>query len=195
MLTTMPRIAATAASLSRRAFAGGLAATVLCASAHAPADVDARAREVPAGAGDIALLDALLAVEHATLLAYRRAAACSLLDPSLQDLAARHAADHRAHRDLYAATIRALGGEPRARPREREANEGGGWRSAAEALDFVASHERGGADACLRFVPALRDRQLAKIIARVAVDEAVHWTMLNAALGRKPPGAALAFGT
>lgn len=187
--TAMPGIA-----LSRRAFVAGVVVTPLVAGGPARAHDDARAREAPAGAGDIALLDALLGIEHATLVVYRDAATCNLLDPALQDAAARHAADHRAHRELLAATIRRLGGKPHDAVQGREPGEGAGWRSAAEAVDVIARHERAGADACLRFVPALRDRQLAKIVARIAADEAMHWTLLNAALGRRPPGAALSFG-
>ena len=181
-----------APTLSRRAFVRGLVATPLVAGQPVLAQDDARASEAPAGAGDIALLNVLLAVEVATLAAYRRAVACNLLDPALQDAAGRHAADHRAHRDLLAASIRALGGEPHGAPRRQDP--GPGWRTAAEALDDVVRRERSGADACLRFIPALRARQLAKVVARIAADEAMHWTLLNAALGRKPPGAALAFG-
>jgi len=149
--------------------------------------------EAPAGAGDVAVLNAMLALEHEALAAHRVAAACGLMSPAAQDLAGRFAADHRAHRELLAATIRALGGVPvgdtRPRPDEPVA-----LAREADALDLVARCERFAAGACVTMVPALRDRALAKLAARIAADEAMHWGMVNAALGRPPPGAALSFG-
>lgn len=149
--------------------------------------------EAPPGAGDIAVLDAMLALEHETLDAYRRAMACGLLAPRAQDLAARFADDHRAHRELLAATIRALGGAPRGASASRAPIVA--FAREADALDLCARAERFAADACLTMVPALRDRALARLAARLAADEAMHWGMVNAALGRRPPGAALSFGT
>ena len=39
-----------------------------------------------------------------------------------------------------------------------------------------------------------READALDLAARVAADEAMHWGMVNAALGRPPPGAALSFG-
>ena len=171
---------------ARRAFV----ATCLGAAA-APAF--AARGEAPVGAGDVAVLNAMLAIELETLAAYRRAMSCGLLSPAALDLAGRCAADHRAHRELIVATVRALGGVPaeveRAHPDEDVA-----LSREADALDLVARCERFAASAQLRMVPALRDRALAKLAARVAADDAMHWGMINAALGRPPPGAALSFG-
>ena len=43
-------------------------------------------------------------------------------------------------------------------------------------------------------IPALNDRELAKVAARLAVDEAMHFSVLTQALGRPLPGGALSFG-
>jgi hypothetical protein len=149
--------------------------------------------EAPVGAGDVAVLNAMLAIELETLAAYRRAASCGLLAPARQDLAARCAADHRAHRELLVATIRALGGVPAEVPGAHP-DDAVALAREADALDLAARCERFAASAYVRMVPALRDRALAKLAARVAADEAMHWGMVNAALGRPPPGAALSFG-
>ena len=170
----------------RRAFVAA------CLAAAAGPALAARG-EAPVGEGDVAVLNAMLALEHETLAAYRLAMACGLLAPAAQDLAGRCAADHRAHRELLGATIRSLGGVP-VLDADREA--GGRIEIAreADALSLLARCERFAAGACVTMVPALRDRALAKLAARVAADEAMHWGMVNAALGRPPPGAALSFG-
>ena len=176
-------------SSTRRAFIG---AAATCALGDALAWRGDVAHEAPVGAGDVAVLNALLAIERATISAYRQVVACGLLAPALQDTVGRHAADHRAHAELFAATIRARGGTP--------AGERGGAEprlpiaSEAQALDLAARLELAATNACLRMLPSLRDRALAKLAARVAADEAMHWTLLNAALRRPPPGTALWFG-
>ena len=176
----------------RRAFVASAAACALADARAAPGYGGAVAYEAPVGEGDVAVLDALLAIERSTLDAYRRIAGCGLVAPAYQDVLARHAADHRAHAELFAATIRTLGGKPsdrRAAPRDDATP-----ASEAEALDLAARVELAGANACLRMLPSLRDRALAKVAARVAADEAMHWTRLNAALRRPLPDAALFFG-
>jgi len=174
------------ASRPRRAF------VATCLGAAALPALAARG-EAPVGAGDVAVLNAMLAIELETLAAYRRAASCGLLVPAAQDLAARCAADHRAHRELLVATIRALGGVPVDAP-QAHPDDAVAFAREADALDLAARCERFAASAYLAMVPALRDRGLAKLAARVAADEAMHWGMVNAALGRPPPGAALSFG-
>ena len=173
------------ASRPRRAF------VATCLGAAALPALAARG-EAPVGAGDVAVLNAMLAIELETLAAYRRAASCGLLVPAAQDLAARCAADHRAHRELLVATIRALGGVPVEAPTPPD--NAVALAREADALDLAARCERFAASAYLAMVPALRDRGLAKLAARVAADEAMHWGMVNAALGRPPPSAALSFG-
>jgi hypothetical protein len=173
-------------SRPRRAFAAA------CLGAAAWPALAARG-EAPAGAGDVAVLNAMLALEHETLAAHRLAAACGLMSPAAQDLAGRFAADHRAHRELLRATIRALGGVPVV-DAGSAADAPVALAREADALDLVARCERFAAGACVTMVPALRDRALAKLAARIAADEAMHWGMVNAALGRPPPGAALSFG-
>ena len=174
------------ASRPRRAF------VATCLGAAALPAFAARG-EAPVGAGDVAVLNAMLAIELETLAAYRRAMSCGLLAPAALDLAARCAADHRAHRELIVATIRALGGVPADATRIHP-DEANALTREADALDLVARCERFAASAHLRMVPALKDRALAKLAARVAADEAMHWGMISAAPGRPPPGAALWFG-
>jgi hypothetical protein len=181
----------TSGTTTRRAFVGAAATWMLGGAIAAHAGDDGIPRDAPVGAGDVAILDAMLAVEHATLAACRHAAACGLLGPAAQETVARFAADHRTHRELLVATIRKLGAVPRpVRPQAPAAV----LVREADALDLVAHHEHVATASCLRMLPALRDRSLATVAARIACDEAMHWTLANAALGRPAPRAALSFG-
>jgi rubrerythrin len=60
-------------------------------------------------------------------------------------------------------------------------------------LDLAARLELGATIAYLGVVPAFKDAALAKVAARLAADETMHWTILNNALGR-PLAGAFAFG-
>jgi hypothetical protein len=43
-------------------------------------------------------------------------------------------------------------------------------------------------------IPSFSDSALAKVAARLAADETMHWSILANALGQPLPGAALSFG-
>ena len=43
-------------------------------------------------------------------------------------------------------------------------------------------------------IPAFQDVNLAKVAARLAADETMHWTALSSVLGKPLPGAPLSFG-
>jgi hypothetical protein len=51
----------------------------------------------------------------------------------------------------------------------------------------------GATNAYLGVIPAFKDPALAKVAARLAADETMHWTILNNALGR-PLAGAFSFG-
>ena len=61
-------------------------------------------------------------------------------------------------------------------------------------LTLAAMLELGATNAYLGVIPAFKDAQLAKVAGRLAADEALHWTVLNNALGRPLPADALPFG-
>ena len=61
-------------------------------------------------------------------------------------------------------------------------------------LDLAARLELGATNAYLGVIPSFNDRQLARVAARLAADEAMHWTILNNALGRPLPAGGMPFG-
>ena len=63
-----------------------------------------------------------------------------------------------------------------------------------EDLDLAARLELGATNAYLSVIPSLGDRELAKVAARLAADETMHYTVLTSALGRSLPPGALSFG-
>ena len=73
------------------------------------------------------------------------------------------------------------------------------WRG-HEALDMQEFMERHGVwrgpyeEGTLFFYLDEYAKDLAKVAARLAADETMHWTALSSALGRSLPGGALSFG-
>ena len=61
-------------------------------------------------------------------------------------------------------------------------------------LDLAARLELGATNAYLGVIPSFKDNALAKVAARLAADETMHWTVLSNALGRPLPPMALSFG-
>jgi rubrerythrin len=59
---------------------------------------------------------------------------------------------------------------------------------------LAARLELGAINAYLGVIPALASKDLAKVAARLAADETLHFTMLTNALGGPLPTVALSFG-
>ena len=104
---------------------------------------------------------------------------------------------HLKHNEVLIATIRKLGGEPVAEKTESEyatALNVDRLKTHEDVLSFAAALELGATNAYLGVIPSLRDPQLAKIVARLAADEASHWALLNFDL-RRPLMSGLGFGS
>jgi rubrerythrin len=147
--------------------------------------------------GDVNILNVALVLEYEAINAYQLGAASGLLLKPVHDVAVRFQADHKAHRDALAATIRKLGGTPAAETKLEDTArslKAEMLKSQAEVLDLAARLELGATNAYLGVIPAFRDTQLAKVAGRLAADETLHWTLLNNAMGRPLPGSALSFG-
>jgi rubrerythrin len=67
-------------------------------------------------------------------------------------------------------------------------------RDQAGVLKLAQRLELGAVNAYLGVVPAFADRELAKIAARLAADETMHYTALTQAMGMSLPAAALSYG-
>lgn len=113
------------------------------------------------------------------------------------DVAVLFQGHHKAHRDALTATIKKLGGTPVAEKKLDEyakALKADTLKSQGDVLTLAARLELGAANAYLGVIPAFKDPQLAKVAGRLAADETSHWSILNNALGGKPPSSALSFG-
>ena len=147
--------------------------------------------------GDVNILNVALALEYEAINAYQLGASSGLLQKPVLDVALRFQSDHKAHRDALAATIRKLGGTPAMETKLDETArslKADMLKSQSDVLDLAARLEMGATNAYLSVIPSFKDTQLAKVAGRLAADETLHWALLNNALGRPLPGAALSFG-
>ena len=183
----------------RRLFAASGTATLSAAAVTllagcAPAMAVANASET---SKDVEILNVALALEHEAINAYQLGAQSGLLQKAVLDVAVLFQSHHKGHRDALIATIEKLGGKAAAeKPLAEYARELGAQtlKSQADVLGLAARLELGAANAYLGVIPSFRDANLAKVAARLAADESMHWTSLTGALGRSLPSGALSFG-
>ncbi|TNF53791.1 MAG: ferritin-like domain-containing protein [Burkholderiales bacterium] len=148
-------------------------------------------------AKDVDILNAALGLEHEAINAYQLGAGSGLLQKPVLDVAVQFQGHHKTHRDALMATIQKLGGKPVAEKSLDEYAKALGaasLKSQADVLDLAARLELGATNAYLSVIPAMGDRELAKVAARLAADETMHFTVLTGALGRALPPGALSFG-
>ena len=146
---------------------------------------------------DIDILNVALGLEHEAINAYQLGAQSGLLQKPVLDVAVLFQSHHKGHRDALIATIEKLGGRPVAEKPMAEYARGlnaGMLKSQTDVLNLAARLELGASNAYLGVIPAFKDANLAKVAARLAADETMHWTALTSALGRPLPGAPLTFG-
>lgn len=146
---------------------------------------------------DVDILNIALGLEHEAINAYQLGAGSGLLQKPVLDVAVQFQGHHKAHRDALVATIRKLGGQPVAEKKldeyAKELN-AASLKNQADVLSLATRLELGATNAYISVIPAMGDRELAKVAARLAADEAMHFTALTSALGRPLPAGALSFG-
>lgn len=138
-------------------------------------------------ASDANILNIALGGEFGAVAAYQFAADSGLLQKPVLDLAVQFQGQHKAHADLLAKTVRTLGGtpaEPKMAADYKFPTET--LKSQVDVLRFAAGLEKGAASGYLGMVPVLGDHDLAKAIASILGDEAMHWAILRQALGENP---------
>jgi rubrerythrin len=148
-------------------------------------------------ANDVGILGVALGLEHEAIAAYQLGAESGLLQKPVLDLALLFQSHHKAHRDALVATIQKLGGKPAAAKSNADyaaALGAGGLKNQTDVLMLAARLELGATNAYLGVIPSFGSRDLAKVAARLAADETMHWTLLSNALGKPVPMAALSFG-
>jgi rubrerythrin len=182
---------------SRRGFirtGGTLSAVGLALLAGKPALAQGMKGDV---AKDVEILNVALGLEHEAINAYQLGAGSGLLQKPVLDVAVQFQGHHKTHRDALTATIQKLGGKPVGELKLDEyaaALKASTLKNQADVLTLAARLELGATNAYLGVIPAFADRELAKVAARLAADETMHFTVLNNALGRPLPPGALSFG-
>ena len=146
---------------------------------------------------DVSILNVALALEHEAINAYQLGAGSGLLQKPVLDIAVAFQGHHKAHRDALMATIEKMGGKPVAEMKLEayaQSLNAASLKSQADVLSLAARLELGATNAYLGVIPAFGNSELAKVAARVAADETMHYTVLTQALGRPLPAGALSFG-
>ena len=182
---------------SRRSFmgrTGGLSAVAIALLAGK----DALAQGMQADMGkDVGILNVALGLEHEAINAYQLGAGSGLLQKPVLDIAVQFQSHHKAHRDALIATIQKMGGVPVMEKKLGDyatALKADTLRNQGDVLDLAARLELGAINAYLGVIPAFGSKDLAKVAARLAADETLHYTVLTSALGRPLPSGALTFG-
>lgn len=186
---------------SRRSFLG-TGATLSATALALLAGNHALAQGTPAGdmAKDVSILNVALGLEHEAINAYQLGAGSGLLQKPVLEIAVTFQGHHKAHRDALIATIQKMGGSPVAEKKLEEyakALKADTLKSQTDVLDLAARLELGATNAYLGVIPAFgsaASKDLAKVAARLAADETMHFTILTNALGRPLPVGALSFG-
>jgi rubrerythrin len=148
-------------------------------------------------AKDAGILNVALGLEHEAINAYQLGALSGLLQKPVLDIAVGFQSHHKAHRDALIATIEKLGSRPVAEKKlddYAKALKADTLKNQGDVLDLAARLELGATNAYLGVIPAFISKDLAKVAARLAADETMHFTILTNALGRPLPAAALSFG-
>lgn len=146
---------------------------------------------------DVGILNVALSLEHEGIAAYQLGAESGLLQKPVLQTAVLFQDHHKAHRDALMATIQKMGGTPvqaRTLGDYAKALKADTLKNQTDVLTLAAKLELGATNAYLGVIPSFGDSALAKVAARLAADETMHWTVLTSALGRPLPQPALTFG-
>ncbi len=148
-------------------------------------------------ANDVGVMQGALALEHEGIAAYTIAGGSGLLTPDVLKVALVFLGHHKGHRDALADLIRKAGGkpvEPKTDAQYTTELNLGGLKSQADVVTLATKLEMGAANAYVGQIAALQDHQLAHLFAQISTDEAVHWAILNNALGAAVPTPPFIFG-
>ena len=183
---------------SRRGFLGTAALSAAAVALLAGRDVLAASHAGGQMASqDVNILNVALGLEHEGINAYTLGAQSGLLQKPVLDVAVRFQADHKEHAETLIGAIRKLGGkpvEPKSLAEYAKALKADTLKSQNDVLELAARLELGATNAYLGVIPAFKDSGLAKVAARLAADETMHWTLLNSTLGKPLPAGGMPFG-
>ncbi len=198
MTSLVQTLSSTTSSVaSRRAFMGRTG-TLSAVAVALLAGQDSMAQGMSADSPkDVGILNVALGLEHEAINAYQLGAGSGLLQKGVLDVAVQFQGHHKAHRDALIATIQKMGGTPVMEKKLEDyakALKADTLRNQADVLDLAARLELGAINAYLGVIPAFGSKDLAKVAARLAADETMHFSVLTNALGRPLPAGALSFG-
>lgn len=138
-------------------------------------------------AGDAGILNTMLGSEYEAVAAYQVGADSGLLQKPALDLALEFQGQHKAHADFLVKNVQRLGGKPvEPKPAAAYSFPVETLKTQTDVLRFAADLEHGAATAYLNTVPRFGSRDLARDIASILGDEAMHWAILRQALGENP---------
>ncbi len=170
----------------------------MLAVASAPALAAGKAKPKMADAkGDVGVLQGALALEHEGIAAYTIAGGSGLLTPDVLKIALVFLGHHKGHRDALANLIRKAGGapvEPKTDAQYTAELNLGALKTQGDVVILATKLEMGATNAYVGQIAALQDHGLAHLFAQISTDEAVHWAILNNALGNAAPTPAFIFG-
>ena len=169
----------------------------LVAAVGTPALAAGKHKKMSHASGDVGVLQGALALEHEGIAAYTIAGGSGLLTPDVLKVALVFLGHHKGHRDALAKLIRDAGGapvEPKSDAQYTTELNLGALRSQGDVVALATKLEMGAANAYVGQVAALQDHSLAHLFAQLGADEAVHWAVLNNALGNAAPAPAFIFG-
>ena len=182
---------------ARRAFLGKSSLVLSGAAIALLAGREGLAKDKSGASQDVSILNVALGLEHEGINAYTLGAKSGLLQKPVLEVAVRFQSDHKEHRDALVATIRKLGGKPveeKSLDDYAKALKADTLKSQADVLELAARLELCATNAYLGVIPSFKDAQLAKVAARLAADEALHWGILNNALGKPLLAGGMPFG-
>lgn len=175
-----------------------LAGAGLAAAGGAPAIAAAPRRVVRSeGQGDVGVIQGALALEHEGIAAYMIAGASGLLTPDVLKVALVFLGHHQGHRDALANLIIKAGGKPVEPKTDADyiaELDLGSLKTQGDVVALATRLEQGAANAYVGQITAIADRSTAMLFAQLATDEAVHWAVLNNALGNAVPSPTFLFG-
>lgn len=186
-----------AALQARRSFLGKSGLMLSGAALALLSGHEALAQGASATSQDVNILNVALGLEHEGINAYTLGAKSGLLQKPVLNIAVRFQTDHKEHRDTLASAIRKLGGKPveeKPLAEYAKALKADTLKSQTDVLALAARLELGATNAYLGVIPSFKDAQLAKVAARLAADETLHWAILNNALGKPLPAGGMPFG-
>ncbi|MBA3880701.1 MAG: hypothetical protein C0500_13410 [Sphingobium sp.] len=175
------------------ASAGTLSALSFLGSPAGAASV----RKAALSGGDIAVMNAAIAIEHEGIATYRIAEAANVLTADMLRAAQSFRGQHEGHRDQLAKMIRSAGGkvaEPKSDKEYEAAANMGTIKNEDAMLRLAMTVEKGAANAYFAQIAALKNPEAIKIFAQIGADEAAHWAALNQVMGEKFPTQPFMFG-